>query len=113
MKAECTWGDGPDVLVILDGTGLMLYEDPHNDPPPRGQCTHGRVTEGSLDLTAAEAENLGIELITAAKQARDMDRLCKEADGAAEKTIKWKDISPCDKPECKGGIGPHTRDECP
>ncbi len=108
MKATCTWGDGPDVLVDLDGTGLVLYEDPKDHPPPKGRYKYGHVNQGSLDLTATEAENLGIELITAAKQARDMDRVCHEHDEvetaennsrlnpsfgtSSEKTIKWKNI---------------------
>ncbi len=70
IKAICTWGDGPDVIVNLDGTKLILYEKPFY-----GKWEHGVVSEGSLDLTATEAEIFGQQLLDVAKQARD---LCRE-----------------------------------
>ncbi len=74
MKVTCTWGEGPDVVLDLDGTLMVLYEDPHD----KDAWTHGAVSDGSLDLTAAEAEELGILLIQVAKQARDLDKSAKK-----------------------------------
>jgi len=73
MKAECTWGDGPDVLVVLDGTPIVIYEDPDNQ----------RVSQGSFDLTANEAEALGADLIAAAKRARYLDKQARDLDKLA------------------------------
>lgn len=78
MKATCTWGDGPDVLVDLNGTGVILYEDPKHHKPPRGDFKHGYITEGSFDLTAEEAEILSNELKTAAAAARSLDKSYRE-----------------------------------
>ena len=73
IGASCTWGDGPDVLVTLDGQAFICYEDPKNDPPPRGQWVHGYVTKGSFDLTRNQALELAAQLFRAAGQAKDMD----------------------------------------
>ena len=93
MKAECTWGDGPDVLVVLDGTPIMSYEDSVNvsdgrtrlDKVPRDDeklnwCTHGFIRHGSFDLTADQAEALARGLFLAARRARDLDQSIKEYD---------------------------------
>jgi len=68
-RCKCTWGDGEDVLVMLDGTSLMLYEEPSNPKPPKGQSKYGYVSEGSLALTAHAARILGQSLIKAADEA--------------------------------------------
>jgi hypothetical protein len=76
MKATCTWGCGPDVMLNLDGHPMVLYEDPiHKD-----KWVHGAVTKGSLDLTADEAEAFGFQLIEAARQAKALDELCEQHD---------------------------------
>jgi len=69
MRAECTWGEGPDVLVILEGTRVMLYENPID----LNRATHGYVREGSFDLTIEEALVLAASLIVAAKTAIELD----------------------------------------
>ena len=28
IKVECTWGDGPDVTVSLEGKRMVLLEEP-------------------------------------------------------------------------------------
>lgn len=84
MRAVCTWGDGPDVLVDLDNTTVALYEAPWSDPPPRGRWAHGCISKGSFDLTSEEAEKLGYELIAAAEQSKELDRMCAEHDEAEE-----------------------------
>jgi len=86
MKAECTWGEGPDVLVVLGGTPIMSYENPVNvsgDRPVTGEdtredvnlcwSTHGFIRQGSFDLTADEALQLAGDLILAANSAKELD----------------------------------------
>lgn len=70
MKAECSWGNGPDVLVVLEGKPVMLYHKPHN----LDEATYGYISEGSACLTAEEAEKLAQELLIAAKQAKNLNR---------------------------------------
>jgi hypothetical protein len=73
MKAECTWGEGPDVLVILDGTPMVLYEE-----PKKGTYVHGTCTQGSLELTAHQVEDLAKQLLRAAARAMELDRLSSQ-----------------------------------
>jgi len=77
MKAECTWGEGPDVLVSLDGTTIVLHEKPVSDV-----WEHGVVTQGSLDLTAGEAEAFASELLGAAREVRNLEFYAKQHDEA-------------------------------
>ena len=67
MKAVCNWGEGPDVLLALEGTPLMLYEAPVD----LNKAVHGYVSQGSICLTEDEAERLGNELLMMAKKARE------------------------------------------
>ncbi len=106
LEATCTWGDGPDVLLVLknDGKGdaLMAYEDPYHHPPPRGDCTHGYIRKGSICLTADQAEILGHQLIASAKQARDIDKeyaahceahhKAQIKSGIKKKILEWHNI---------------------
>ncbi len=69
MKATCTWGDGPDVLVVLEGSHLMLY----HDPVDKERAKHGYCSEGSVELTADEAESLAKQLLAATACARKFD----------------------------------------
>jgi len=69
MKAECTWGEGPDVLVNLDGSTLMLYEKPTG----LDRAIHGFVSEGSVELTTSEAFDLLTSLIVAIRKASEMN----------------------------------------
>jgi len=90
MKAKCTWGDGPDVLVVLDGMPVMLY----HTPVDFNHAKHGMVKQGSFDLTADEAIALALQLLRAAESARDMDRkyqnAWKCADGEDQKENQFK-----------------------
>ena len=58
----------------------MLYKDPHN----LDRAVHGYSSEGSVDLTAAEARALGGDLLMAAARAEELDRLCAEHDKEEE-----------------------------
>ena len=85
MKAECTWGDGPDVLVSLEGTVIVPYHEPKEkwdgkivkEGPAKGKFAHGIITEGSFDLTADESLELAHELRIAAERAKELDTSVK------------------------------------
>ena len=94
IKARCTWGDGPDVLLTLDGRELLLYAAPRMPGPDNimnpidGSKTnfgkklaekfihHGYVNEGSLCLTAMEARFLAVQLNFAAEEAEWAMSMC-------------------------------------
>ncbi len=80
MRAECTWGDGPDVLLILDGKPLMLYEN----PSMLDKAVHGYVNNGSTCLTAQEALRLAASLTLAAKEAMALSGVYDEAEKASQ-----------------------------
>ena len=78
VNASCTWGEGPDVLVMFENHPFILHENPKNDPPPRGQWKHGYVSIGSFDMTADQAIKLAYQLKAAAGKAKELDRAIKE-----------------------------------
>lgn len=78
ITAACTWGYGPDVIVSLNGKPFICYEDPKNDPPPRGQWKHGYVSEGSFDLTQDEARRLAYDLLQASDSCREIGNTYEE-----------------------------------
>ena len=80
INATCTWGDGPDVMLTFEDYIFVLYEAPKLILPSGGAYLHGYVTKGSTDLTADEALQLGGQLINAANNAKELDRMCKEHD---------------------------------
>ena len=51
-KAECTWGDGPDVLLVIESIGRKTYY---------------------FDLTSKEAKELANQLLMASSVAKEMD----------------------------------------
>lgn len=81
MKATCTWGEGPDVIVELDGTSVMLYENPSRFE----QGVHGYVSKGSFDFTAKEAREFARQLIKAADESDEWDRKAFDFFEAQEK----------------------------
>lgn len=78
VKASCTWGDGPDVMVSFskdkEGRSIpfILYEN-----PIYGSWLHGHVENGSFDLTTKEALKLAAELIEAAGGCKYMEETLK------------------------------------
>lgn len=94
ISANCTWGDGPDVLLVLEGRELLLYAAPRLPGPDnimnpidgsktnfgkkRAEKAQGYVNEGSLCLTAVEARTLANQLNEAARRAETMCRLVRE-----------------------------------
>ena len=82
IKAECTWGDGPDVILGLSGSKMILLEAP---TVKDGGFIHGTICEGNLDLTVEEALTLANELISAAYQANELEQTCKDHDEEMDK----------------------------
>lgn len=74
LKAGCTWGDGPDVMLVNEGKGYVLHEK----VVWRNRFTHGVSFEGSMDLTAKEAEILAMELLEVARQVRELEEAYEE-----------------------------------
>lgn len=70
IKASCTWGDGPDVLITLDDLLFMLYEPPDQ----LDRAVHGLVKKGSFALTANEALKFAKQLKQAALSAKELDK---------------------------------------
>ena len=60
-KATCTWGDGPDVIFVIN-TKLIAHAN----------------AVGSFDLTSKEARSLAFELNNAAEQAEELERISKQ-----------------------------------
>lgn len=82
MKVECTWGPGPDVVLSLEGTSLVLGENPNS----LQRWSHGIIREGEIDLTANQAFELGNALIDAAEKAKKLtDGISKEEFDKKEK----------------------------
>ena len=74
IKTECCWGDGIDVMLIIENGHFVLYENPIHQMPPKGGYIHGYITKGSIDLTIEEARELAIELNKAAEQAENLNK---------------------------------------
>lgn len=60
MRAECTWGDGPDVIIVL------------------GDKKVGKT--GLIDLTVDEAQSLKVDLEMAIHQVWELENLAKMGD---------------------------------
>lgn len=75
MRAVCAWGEGPDVLVVLEGTPIVIYENPYGFE----RWEHGVVSKGSFDLNMKEALALAYSLIEATKQAIELEEGWREA----------------------------------
>jgi len=74
MKAEHTGGHGPEIILSLNGTKLVL----HQAPEEHKIWKYGTIREGSLDLTIEEAETLAAELLNAAQEARRFNQLLEQ-----------------------------------
>lgn len=70
MKVECTWGQGPDVIVSLEGSPLVLRESPDSG---KNRFLYGVVTKGDIDLTVDQARKLGLELLDACKRIKVLE----------------------------------------
>lgn len=70
IKCSCTWGDGPDVLLVVDNSPFMCYEEPTG----HYKAAHGFVHNGSAEMTADEALELSRQLFNAATIAKNLER---------------------------------------
>lgn len=68
INVQCTWGEGPDIMVEFKDEHFILYEKVN----PKG-WKHGFVKSGSFDLTADAAIQFANNLILAAKQAKQLE----------------------------------------
>lgn len=80
IRAVCTWGCGPDVLVSVDGRTFLLFEDPTDF----NHWTHGVIRKGQLDFTADEAIEFANELLSAAKEAKFLEKQLETYHGTTE-----------------------------
>ena len=67
FNVECTFGDGPDVLIASNGLKILLLEHPNCQ-----RSTHGIVGSWQLDLTVKEAEELSKLLYEKAQIAKEL-----------------------------------------
>ena len=91
MNTECTWGEGPDVLVVIDIPVLLLAE------VDKSRTRHGICNKSHLDLTAAQAKDLAYKLLTAAAKADELTQsyIDYETNTKIAKTeIPLKDLTP-------------------
>lgn len=68
IGASCTWGEGPDIMLVMDDKPFICYED-----LKKGRWKHGYVTKGSTDLTQQEARDLAASLLTAADACKALE----------------------------------------
>lgn len=74
IKATCTWGDGPDIILELKEHSLICYENPlHHD-----RFIHGVISNGSTDLTLAEAKQLVSTLLSSITQVEELESACEK-----------------------------------
>lgn len=71
INAICTWGDGPDVVLDLNGSWMILLEEPSE----KDSFVNGVVRKGNTDLTVKEARDLAYSLLTAANEAEILGSL--------------------------------------
>lgn len=90
IKASCTWGEGSDIMVVIDPDSdtkssrfnkrFVLHEHPItraevdvNGVANKGLYVYGSVEKGSFGLTAQEALDLAADLIQAGKDAMELN----------------------------------------
>lgn len=70
IKANCTWAEGPDIMIILNNTRIVLYED----IKLTNNWKHGVCDNGSIDLTVEEAKELVISLQQSIKEVEKLEK---------------------------------------
>jgi len=74
ITTHCTWGDGEDVMIIVDGSMFVPYEEPWQLDPPYPQFEHGIITKGSIGLRIDKAEELLRDLTISVAKAKQLDQ---------------------------------------
>ncbi|MFA5312883.1 MAG: hypothetical protein WC375_06125 [Methanomassiliicoccales archaeon] len=83
MNATCTWGDGADVVLSLEGTKMVLLEDVAD----KKSWKYGTISQGNTDLTASGARKLASKLIMAAVQSESLQMECEDHDAQMKDTV--------------------------
>ena len=73
IKIECTWGEGPDILLSSEKSPILSLV-----PGENLQI----ITNWQLDLTKNQAIALKLELENAIRQVEDLDAVCTAHDQA-------------------------------
>lgn len=88
IKVECTWGQGPDILVVGENHSIL------NMSPTTmlNKSTYGCQTEWQLDLTTDQADQLAYELLDKIKEVKrleaGLDKLNEEESFPGVKSLK-------------------------
>ena len=67
MKVDCTWGDGPDILVHSNKISILSLDGNINK----------LINNWQLDLTIEQANKLIYDLHMAVNRATELEDLCK------------------------------------
>jgi len=87
MKVECTWGDGPDIILDLEDKN---------------------TANNTVDLTCEEALQLAHALLCSCDHVRELERLCEDHDKSIESLYQqWLAAKDTAKPML---VPPHIRD---
>ena len=69
INVECTWGEGPDVLVVGKDERILNL----SDTVLEDRFTHGCQENWHLDLTVEGAKELAYGLLSKAREAEDLE----------------------------------------
>jgi hypothetical protein len=70
VEAKCTWGVGPDVMLVNNQKGYVLYKQPTS----LDKCIYGISYEGSIELCLDEAKALIISLQEAVENVEKLEK---------------------------------------
>lgn len=73
LKVECTWGDGPDVLISIKNHPMILASDVID----KEKFAHGIVKDAWIDLTQEQARKLAHDLLRASNVAQELEDSAK------------------------------------
>ena len=99
VRAECTWGEGPDVLVVVERANVSGYNWTPYDPEI---TVLGAKDAGSFGLTINEALALAAQLVQSAVAATRLDAGYMEAGRPLEvcaDPIVTAELVPSEMPE--------------
>lgn len=75
MKVISNWPMLSDVTIELNGTPLILGEEPDF---LKNKGLHGTVTQGDIDLSVDEAEEIGNALLEMSRKIRKLNKELEE-----------------------------------
>lgn len=80
FNAQCTWGEGEDILLSFDNHRVMLLEEVID----KDRAIHGYAMSGSTFLTLEEAKSLVSSLLWSIRAVEELDLMAKQHDDAME-----------------------------